>query len=48
LFATAMGLAVAIPAVVAYNHFIVQLGRLAARMNAFIGRAGALLSRVSE
>ena len=48
LFATAMGLAVAIPAVVAYNHFTVQLGRLAARMNAFIGRAGALLSRASE
>lgn len=48
LFATAIGLAVAIPAVVAYNHFTVQLGRLAARMNAFIGRAGALLSRVSE
>jgi biopolymer transport protein TolQ len=48
LFATAMGLAVAIPAVVAYNHFAVQLGRLAARMNAFIGRAGALLSRVSD
>jgi biopolymer transport protein TolQ len=48
LFATAMGLAVAIPAVVAYNHFTVQLGRLAARMNAFIGRAGALLSRVSD
>lgn len=48
LFATAMGLAVAIPAIVAYNHFTVQLGRLAARMNAFIGRAGGLLSRVSE
>ena len=47
LFATAMGLAVAIPAVVAYNHFTVQLGRLAARMNTFIGRAGALLSRAS-
>ena len=47
LFATAMGLAAAIPAVVAYNHFTVQLGRLAARMNAIIGRAGALLSRAS-
>jgi biopolymer transport protein TolQ len=47
LFATAMGLAAAIPAVVAYNHFTVQLGRLAARMNAFIGRAGALLSRTA-
>ena len=48
LFATAMGLVAAIPAVVAYNHFTVQLGRLAGRMNAFIGRAGALLSRVPE
>jgi biopolymer transport protein TolQ len=48
LFATAMGLVVAIPAVVAYNHFTVQLGRLAGRMTAFIGRAGALLSRIPE
>jgi biopolymer transport protein TolQ len=47
LFATAMGLAAAIPAVVAYNHFTVQLGRLAARMNALIGRAGALLSQAA-
>jgi biopolymer transport protein TolQ len=48
LFATAMGLAVAIPAVVAYNHFTDRLGRLASRMNAWIGRAGALLSRGPE
>jgi biopolymer transport protein TolQ len=45
LFATAMGLAAAIPAVVAYNKFTVDLGRLAGRMNGLIGRAGALLAR---
>jgi biopolymer transport protein TolQ len=47
LFATAMGLAAAIPAVVAYNKITVDLGRFAGRMNAFIGRSGNLLSRVS-
>ena len=31
LFATALGLAAAIPAVLAYNHFAVKLGRAAAR-----------------
>lgn len=31
LFATALGLAAAIPAVMAYNHFAVKLGRAAAR-----------------
>ncbi|HVB18075.1 MAG TPA: MotA/TolQ/ExbB proton channel family protein [Stellaceae bacterium] len=45
LFATAMGLAAAIPAVVAYNKFTVDLGRLAGRMQALIGRSGGLLSR---
>ena len=45
LFATAMGLAAAIPAVVAYNKFTVQLGRFAGRMQALIGRSGGLLSR---
>ena len=45
LFATAMGLAAAIPAVVAYNKFTVELGRLAGRMQALIGRSGGLLSR---
>lgn len=47
LFATAMGLAAAIPAVVAYNKFTVELGRLAGRMQALIGRSGGLLSRVT-
>jgi len=45
LFATAMGLAAAIPAVVFYNKFIVELGRFAGRMQALIGRCGGLLSR---
>ncbi|MGQ0673045.1 MAG: MotA/TolQ/ExbB proton channel family protein [Hyphomicrobium sp.] len=34
LFATALGLAAAIPAVLAYNHYSVRLGRVAARGNA--------------
>jgi len=45
LFATAMGLAAAIPAVVAYNKFIVDLGRLAGRTQALIGRSGSVLAR---
>ena len=41
LFATAMGLAAAIPAVVAYNKITVDLGRFAGRMQGLIGgRAG--------
>src|SRR5262249_32432446 len=48
LFATAMGLAAAIPAVVAYNKFTVDLGRLAARMQGMIGRPGGLLCRAAE
>jgi biopolymer transport protein TolQ len=46
LFATAMGLAAAIPAVVAYNKITVDLGRFAGRMNGLIGRSSAILSRV--
>jgi biopolymer transport protein TolQ len=45
LFATAMGLAAAIPAVVAYNKITVDLGRFAGRMNALIGRSSAILAR---
>jgi biopolymer transport protein TolQ len=45
LFATAMGLAAAIPAVVAYNKITVDLGRFAGRMNGLIGRSGGILSR---
>ena len=46
LFATAMGLAAAIPAVVAYNKIAVDLGRFAGRMQGLIGRCGGLLSRL--
>jgi biopolymer transport protein TolQ len=44
LFATAMGLAAAIPAVVAYNKITVDLGRFAGRMQGLIGRSGGLLA----
>ncbi|MBV8119075.1 MAG: MotA/TolQ/ExbB proton channel family protein [Alphaproteobacteria bacterium] len=47
LFATAMGLAAAIPAVVAYNKITVDLGRFAGRMNGLIGRSSTILSRVA-
>jgi len=47
LFATAMGLAAAIPAVVAYNKITVELGRFAGRMQGLIGRSGGLLARAS-
>jgi len=46
LFATAMGLAAAIPAVVAYNKITVDLGRFAGRMNSLIARSGSMLSRL--
>jgi len=45
LFATAMGLAAAIPAVVAYNKITVDLGRFSGRMQTLIGRSGGLLCR---
>nr|UXE44083.1 Tol-Pal system protein TolQ [uncultured bacterium] len=48
LFATAMGLAAAIPAVVFYNKFIVEIGRFAGVMQGLIGRSGALLSRAAS
>ena len=47
LFATAMGLAAAIPAVVAYNKITVDLGRFAGRMQGLIGRSGGLLARTA-
>jgi biopolymer transport protein TolQ len=46
LFATAMGLAAAIPAVVFYNKFTVDIGRFAGIMQGLIGRSVGLLSRV--
>ena len=47
LFATAMGLAAAIPAVVAYNKFTVEIGRFSGGMQNLIGRSSGLLSRVA-
>jgi biopolymer transport protein TolQ len=47
LFATAMGLAAAIPAVVFYNKFTVDIGRFAGIMQGLIGRSVGLLSRVA-
>jgi len=37
LIATAMGLAAAIPAVVAYNHFVTRINRMANEMESFAG-----------
>ena len=44
LFATALGLVAAIPAVVAYNKITVDLGRFAGRMQGLIGRCSTLLA----
>ena len=48
LFATALGLVAAIPAVVAYNKLSNDIGRYAGRLEAFSGEFGAILSRRSE
>ncbi|MCC6717507.1 MAG: protein TolQ [Acetobacteraceae bacterium] len=48
LFATAMGLIAAIPAVLAYNKISTDLARLAARLEGFAVEFGAILSRQSE
>ena len=45
LFATALGLFAAIPAVVAYNKISSDLGRYAARLESFSGEFSAILSR---
>jgi biopolymer transport protein ExbB/TolQ len=45
LFATALGLVAAIPAVVLYNKFSTDLGRLAQRFNVAIGEAARQFSR---
>lgn len=47
LFATAIGLFVAIPAVIAYNRFSQQLARFAGRLEDFSEEFSALLSRQS-
>ena len=48
LFATAIGLVAAIPAVVAYNKFANDLGRYANRLEGFVGEFTAILSRQLE
>lgn len=48
LFATALGLVAAIPAVVAYNGYSNRLGRYAARLDAFVTEFIAILSRHLE
>ncbi len=45
LFATALGLVAAIPAVVAYNVFSTNLNRYADRLEAFVDEFSAILSR---
>jgi biopolymer transport protein ExbB/TolQ len=44
LFATALGLAAAIPAVIAYNQISVSLGKASARIGAAIGKAAQQIS----
>ncbi|MGB0576607.1 MAG: protein TolQ [Alphaproteobacteria bacterium] len=48
LFATALGLVAAIPAVVAYNKLSTDLGRYAARLEAFCNEFSSILSRQFE
>jgi biopolymer transport protein TolQ len=48
LFATAIGLVAAIPAVLAYNKISTDLARYAARLEGFGTEFGAILSRQSE
>ena len=48
LFATAIGLVAAIPAVLAYNKISTDLARMAGRLESFGSEFGAILSRQSE
>ena len=48
LFATAIGLVAAIPAVLAYNKISSDLARFASRLEGFGAEFGAILSRQSE
>ena len=48
LFATALGLVAAIPAVIAYNKLSNDLMRYAGRLEAFAGEFSAILSRRIE
>jgi biopolymer transport protein TolQ len=45
LFATALGLLAAIPAVIAYNRFVSEVGRYTSRLEAFADEFSAFLSR---
>jgi biopolymer transport protein TolQ len=48
LFATAIGLVAAIPAVLAYNKITTDLARFAARLEGFASEFGAILARQTE
>ena len=48
LFATALGLAAAIPAVMAYNHYAVKLGRAAARAGDAIASIARQISKPAD
>lgn len=48
LFATAIGLVAAIPAVLAYNKLGTDLARFAARLESFAAEFGAIVSRQAE
>jgi len=48
LFATAIGLVAAIPAVLAYNKLSTDLSRFAARLEGFAAEFGAILGRQAE
>ena len=48
LFATAIGLVAAIPAVLAYNQISTSLSRFASRLEGFGSEFSAILSRQSE
>jgi biopolymer transport protein TolQ len=45
LFATAMGLLAAIPAVIFYNRYVNEIGRYSTRLDAFADEFSAILSR---
>ncbi|MFT6567459.1 MAG: biopolymer transport protein TolQ [Parvibaculaceae bacterium] len=45
MFATALGLLAAIPAVVAYNKFSSEVSRLGARLDGFADEFSAIVSR---
>ena len=48
LFATAMGLLAAVPAVIFYNRFVNEIGRYGNRLDAFADEFSAILSRQLE